>query len=262
LDAPARGAAILPEQLRRIYAGELEFASPVLYANFVQALDGVVAVDGVPSSGSLISGKSVADRFVMGLLRACADAVLIGAGTLRAEPKHRWISRHIFPDAADAFAELRRKLRKSNEPQLVVVSRSGEIDPDIRVIAEGARIATTAKGAARLEDRISHSQLIVSDGETIDVRWLMNELRERGYADILSEGGPHLFGELVDAELVDELFLTLSPVLAGRSDNRQALNLIEGAALLPDRRISGDLVSLRRHESLLFARYRLNSPSR
>jgi len=64
--------------------GRLGFSTPVVYSNFVSSVDGVVTLGSKPSAGSVISGKYPADRFLMGLLRACADAVLIGAGTLRA----------------------------------------------------------------------------------------------------------------------------------------------------------------------------------
>jgi hypothetical protein len=76
----------LPADLERLYGGGLGFEAPRLYANFVSSLDGVVALEGEKHSSQMISGQSEADRFVMGLLRACADAVLIGAGTLRAAP--------------------------------------------------------------------------------------------------------------------------------------------------------------------------------
>jgi len=78
------------------YAGDLGFSEHCLYGNFVASLDGVVALGPeYPSSGSAISGREPADRFVMGLLRAFADAVLIGAGTLRATPTHRWTPEHV-----------------------------------------------------------------------------------------------------------------------------------------------------------------------
>jgi riboflavin biosynthesis pyrimidine reductase len=80
-------------------------------------------------------------------------------------------------------------------------------------------------------------------------------LRADGYQSVLSEGGPHLFGDLVAAGLVDELFLTLSPVLSGRSDKH--FGLIEGVQLLPKVRAAAELLSARRHGSHLFLRYGL-----
>jgi hypothetical protein len=75
----------LPVDLKHLY-GRLGFTNRVVYANFVSSIDGVVTLGAKPSAGSVISGKDQADRFLMGLLRACADAVVLGAGTLRATP--------------------------------------------------------------------------------------------------------------------------------------------------------------------------------
>jgi riboflavin biosynthesis pyrimidine reductase len=90
----------LPPLLAWAYGGDLGFFETCVYANFVASLDGVVALGPeYPSSGSTISGHEPADRFVMGLLRAFADAVVIGAGTLRATPTHRWTPAHVCPAA-------------------------------------------------------------------------------------------------------------------------------------------------------------------
>ena len=86
-------------------------------------------------------------------------------------------------------------------------------------------------------------------------------LRERGYRSICSEAGPHVFGSLVAAGLVDELFLTVSPLLAGRSDLGQRLGLVEATELLPERRDPVRLLSVRRDGAHLFLRYGLSSPA-
>lgn len=72
----------LPLELAELYGGSLGFLEPRLYANFVASVDGVVAIPTETESSQMIAAGSKRDRFVMGLLRACADAVLIGAGTL------------------------------------------------------------------------------------------------------------------------------------------------------------------------------------
>ena len=108
-----------PADLAEIYGGPIGFAAPVVYSNFVESLDGVVALEARESSGSVISGHHDGDRFLMALLRACADAVLLGAGTLRATPNHRWVAEAVFPDLAVSFAELRRQRGLAPEPRLV-----------------------------------------------------------------------------------------------------------------------------------------------
>src|SRR5688572_9423373 len=80
----------LTEELTTAYGGSLGFMEPRLYANFVASVDGVAAIPGELQSSHLIAAGSEGDRFVMGLLRACADAVLVGAGTLRGSPRTRW----------------------------------------------------------------------------------------------------------------------------------------------------------------------------
>ncbi len=91
-----------------------------------------------------------ADRFVMGLLRACADMVLIGAGTLRATPGHLWISAHVCPAAADGYAALRRSRGMSIDPLLTVVTARGDLPAGHPALRAGALFLTTAAGARRL----------------------------------------------------------------------------------------------------------------
>jgi riboflavin biosynthesis pyrimidine reductase len=98
----------------------------------------------------------------------------------------------------------------------------------------------------------------VNAGDWVDPAGAVAALRARGHELVLSEGGPTLFMSFVAAGLVDELFLTVSPLLAGRS-GLPRLSLADGAELLPDVRVGGDLISIRRHGSHLFLRYRLTS---
>src|SRR5262245_24935709 len=77
----------LPPQLRRLHAGDLGFREPCLYANFVATLDGAVSIPTMPAANDFIARSNDADRFLMGLLRAFADVVLIGSGVLRASPR-------------------------------------------------------------------------------------------------------------------------------------------------------------------------------
>src|SRR5882757_3068680 len=110
----------LPEALTTTYAGKLGLARRCLFANFVASLDGVVALAGDGESGQIISGRNPADRFVMGLLRTCADAVLVGAGTFRKSSGHLWYPDRIYPAAAGLFAEARQGLGLAAQPQFVL----------------------------------------------------------------------------------------------------------------------------------------------
>jgi riboflavin biosynthesis pyrimidine reductase len=247
----------LPGGLGRLYGGSLGFEAPRLYANFVSSLDGVVALEGEMHSSQMISERSEADRFVMGLLRACADAVLIGAGTLRAAPGSLWTPAYIYPDAAAEFAELRNHLGRSDEPRLVLLTARGEIDPHHPALEAGALVLTTSLGATTLGDRLPGSSTVVAlgGGRAINLVDVIATVRGEGYEIVLSEGGPTVVAGLLHAGQLDELFLTISPILAGRSAARGRPGLVEGIELLPSRSLSGDLLSIRRHGSHLFLRH-------
>jgi riboflavin biosynthesis pyrimidine reductase len=249
----------LPDGLERLYGSGLGFPAPRLYANFVSSLDGVVALDGVPHSGRIVAEHSEADRFVMGLLRACADAVLIGAGTLRAAPGSRWTPADASPDDASEFAELRRRLGRVDEPRLVVLTARGEIDPAHPGLSSGALVLTTERGAASLGPRLPPSSTVVALGAEgpLDMADVLAAIRRDGHDVVLSEAGPQVTGGLLTAGLLDELFLTLSPTLAGRRAGDRRPGLVEGVDLLPSRSIVGELLGLRRDGSHLFLRYAL-----
>ena len=73
----------------------------------------------------------------MGLLRACADAVLIGSGTLRTSPKGKWQAERVYPPAAEAFAELRRRRERPESPAVAIVTAGGSFDPAHPVLERG-----------------------------------------------------------------------------------------------------------------------------
>jgi riboflavin biosynthesis pyrimidine reductase len=251
----------LPEDLERLY-GRIGFGEPVLYSNFVSSIDGVAALGSTPSAGSVISRHNDADRFLMGLLRACADAVLVGAGTLRATPGHHWTPAHVYPDMATSFAKLRKRLGRAQEPRMILLTRSGDIDVWHPAIVGGATVLTTAVGAATLGSRLPESCDLIEVGkDTVDIRRAVEELRERGYNVLLTEGGPHVMGELIELGLLDEAFLTISPVIAGR-DGEERLGMVAGAELLPLVGAWSELLSARRHEDYVFLRYGLRNRAR
>lgn len=258
LQAPAGGAAIaLPAELERLYGGDLGVPESGLYANFVQTVDGVVSIPSLPGSNAVIAAGSPADRFVMGLLRAAADAVLIGSGTLGASARGRWRPETVFPPAAAAYAALRMELGLAPAPRVAIVTGSGSIPLGHPVLDDGPLVVTTGSGAPRLARALPEGVEVVAlpGGAAVDVRAAVELLRARGYRRVLSEAGPHLFGSLVAAGLVDELFLTLSPLLAGRL--APTLGLVEGVDLLAAGTEAARLRSVRRHGGHLFLQYAL-----
>lgn len=249
----------MPRELERVY-GNLGFQEPVLFSNFVESLDGVTTLGSKPSAGSEISGRNRADRFLMGLLRAFADAVLVGAGTLRATPGHHWTPEHIYPDLTESFADLRIDLGRKPRPRLVLLTGTGDVAVSHAAVVGGATIVTTAAGAAGLRDRLPDSCDVIEVGDEgpVDLVKAIAELRSRGYASILTEGGPHVMGGLIAHHLVDEAFITISPVIAGR-DEEPRLGMVAGVEFLPGQGVWTKLLSVRRHGDFVFLRYGVKS---
>jgi len=249
--------APLPDELAAAYPGRIGFDAPRVFANFVSTLDGVVAIPSLPQSNKLIAAGSGADRFVMGLLRACADAVVVGSGTVAASPGGRWTPEQAWPSAAGAFAALRDRLGLRPQPEVVVLSGSGAVDPSQPLFEAGAVLLTTDVGRTLLGDRLPSASTLVSlgPGAEIDPRAALGALRARGHERILHEGGPHVIGSFFAAGVVDELFLTVSPLLTGRSLLEPRLALVEGADLLPGR--ATRLTGVRRDASHLFLRFEI-----
>jgi riboflavin biosynthesis pyrimidine reductase len=252
----------LPLALAEAYGGSLGFSEPRLYANFVASLDGVVAIPGEIQSNRMISAHSEADRFVMGLLRACADAVLVGAGTMLSSPRTRWTAEHAYPAAAPLYGELRRSRGRPPRPTLAVLSGSGSVDPRHPALEEGALVLTSEGGAARLRGRLPRAATMLAVGTEahVDPVAAVEALHRRGHELILSEGGPTTFGALVAAGLVDELFLTTSPLLAGHTPGGPRPALVEQAEFLPAATVEGNLLTLKRGGSHLLARYQIAKP--
>jgi riboflavin biosynthesis pyrimidine reductase len=245
----------LPAGLAARYPGSLGFEAPCLFANFVATADGVVAIPSVEQSNKLIAAGNAGDRFVMGLLRACADAVLVGSGTLAASPGGRWTPKQAFPDAATDYDGLRKALGLPATPEIVILSSSGALDPSQPLFEDGALVLTTDVGRTLLGDRLpaASSVLSLGPGTAIDPIAAVGALRARGHRLLLHEGGPHVIGSFFEAGVVDELFLTVSPLLVGRTLLDPRLALVEGAELLPGIRMR--LLGLRRETDHLFVRY-------
>lgn len=262
-EAPELPRFELPGELQAMYGGSLGFTAGSVYANFVQSVDGITAIPGLAESNRLIAGGSEQDRFVMGLLRACADAVLIGAGTLHGSPDTHWTPEHAYPPAADLYGELRRSRGLTDRPLLVVISGSGRIDPHHPGFKEPALVLTTQEHEKDLRERLPRSTEVkaISERSPIGVRAAIDALQDAGKQLILCEGGPTLFGDLLKARAVDELFLTISARVAGQTAEHVRLSLVESAALLPESLVDCRLLSVRKAGSHLFLRYDFKAAS-
>jgi riboflavin biosynthesis pyrimidine reductase len=248
----------LPPSLAALYPGTLGFDEPCVFANFVATTDGVVAIPSIPLSNKLIAARNPADRFVMGLLRACADCVALGSGTLAASPKGLWSPAQAYPDAATGYDELRAGIGRTSGPEIAILSTSGDVDPGHPLFEAGGIVVTTDAGAARLDGRLPSASEALPVGPAATPGRVLDALRARGHRLILHEGGPHVIGSFLAAGAVDELFLTVSPLLTGRPGTDVRLALVEGSDLLPG--VPTRLLGARRETDHLMLRYGIIRP--
>lgn len=229
-------SSTLPDDaaLAALYAYPEDLAAPFVRVNFVSSADGAVTVDG--RSGDL---GGPADRRLFGLLRRLADVVLVGAGTVRTE---------------DYRGARKPTLDGSTPPPIAVVTGSGDLDPGSRLFTDTRVppivLTLTTTDAAPLV--AAGAEVVALERLTPDL--LLAALAERGLHRVLCEGGPSLFGDLLAADAVDELCLSLSPLVAGGTAGRIA----RGPDGSPARPM--DLVGALHDDGTLFLRYRRSTP--
>lgn len=257
----------LPPELFALY-GPLRFpireGRPYIIGNFVTTLDGVASLsDPALPGGGPISGSNPHDRMVMGLLRAVADAVIVGAGTLRSVPRHLWTADYIYPALAGPYRELRAAMGKIAPPLNVIVTERGRVDPDFPVFRSGAAkavIVTTPDGARAIRERGGFPLEVrieeAGTGGAIGARAILSAMeRVRPAKIVLVEGGPRLMGDFFAEKCLDELFLTLAPQVAGRDGTVERPGFVAGKRFTPARPLWGKLAGVKRCESHLFLRY-------
>ena len=187
-------------------------AGPWLRANMVSSADGAAMLTGLTAGLS-----SQADRRLFALLRTLADVIVVGAGTVRAE-KYKPVRQHeLWPDLRPG---------RTPTPPIAVVTARLDLEPSsplITLAPPSARtiVITTAQAPAdrrtALEER---ADVIVAGQETVDLKAAIAALAERGHRRMLTEGGPRLLAQFAAADLLDELCLTIGPLLAGPGADR------------------------------------------
>ena len=212
-----------------------------LRVNFVAALDGAIRVDG--RSGGL---GSPGDRRVFQVLRALTDVVLVGAGTAAAEGY-----RPVLPDSA--VGRLRAALDRPPVAPIAVVSRRASLDPADQLVTDAVvpTLLVTC-GAADPGRRAALSaagvDVLVCGDDDVDLPLALDRLADRGLEQVLCEGGPALFAAALAAGVVDELDLTIAPVLVGG-----APGLLPAAVPATAR-----LLQVLTEDDVLFTRYALH----
>ncbi len=215
-----------------------------LRANMVSSADGAASLDGASAGLS-----SDTDRRVFALLRTLCDVILVGAATARAE-RYKPARPH----------ELWRDLRtgRALTPPIAVITGRLDLDPGgplITTAPPDARtiVITTARAPRDVRAAIEpHADVIIAGEETVDFTVAVDALAERGHRRILAEGGPHLLAELLEAGLLDELCLTIGPLLAGPGAGR----VVTGAATAPPLPLR--LAHVLADEGFLLCRYTRN----
>lgn len=230
--------AIARDELFEAYA-LADRVTPRVRMNFVMSLDGAVTVEG--RSGGL---GDASDHLAMQVIRTLADIVLVGAGTVRAEGYGG-----MRVDEADAA--WRRSRGLADQPRIAVVSSRLDLAPEHPFFARATErpilVTHGAAPAARRDALAEVCDVIECGHDAVDTGVMVRALAERGLPQVLCEGGPHLFGSLVEADLVDELCLSLSPTIVGGDAGR----MVRGASELRRRmRLvhaipAGDLLLLR-----------------
>ena len=199
------------DELRAAYALP-DRETPRIRINFVSSVDGAATLD--DRSGGL-GGPT--DRALMQVLRSLADVVLVGAGTVRAEG-------YGGMRLSEEDAAWRRAQGRAPQPRLAIVSRRLDLEPSDEVFTDAAvrpLVVTCAVAAPERRDALAAvADVVIAGDEEVDLSLMRDELARRGMPQILCEGGPHLFGTLLDAGVVDELCLTLAPRLVGGDAGR------------------------------------------
>jgi riboflavin-specific deaminase-like protein len=220
---------------------------PYLLLNMVSTADGRATLGG--RSGAI---GNTADKRLFHGLRTVVDAVMVGAGTVRAERYRRLVR-------DESRRETRRRRGLEEEPLACIVSGRLALGNGIPLLTDPqARVAivTTSEATLTAECRAQIEYVRAVREGVLDLPGAMAQLRERfGVKTLLCEGGPHLNAQLLESGLVDELFLSLSPKLAGGDAISETLRILSGPELDPP--VSMQLVGALEHESHLFLRYRV-----
>ncbi len=251
----------LPEAFAQIYSAWPLSAPhqerPFTYVNFVMSHDGRVSFSEPGHGGGDISRRDRHDRWLMGLLRARADAVLVGGSSIVAAGNHIWTPQAVFHEDKHAWETLRAGESRALVPLLVVLTRSGKVplhapaldNSDLPVL-----IATTEQGEARARETLGERSWIryFVTGDTLDQRAVMHHLRRENVRTLLVEGGPQIYGSLIKDELIDDAFVTISPIIVGKDREHERPSIVEGAAFPVETPPQLQLLSVHRHGSYLY----------
>lgn len=245
-EEPATPRCSLEEE----YGAALVLAPDTVAVNFVSTIDGIVSYGLGAGDSRAVGGGITADRVLMAMLRAVAGVIVIGAGTLRVAGSHQWTPAMLAPDRVADLETLRAAagLPRAPAPLLVVSAGETNLPADVEALANPATPIHRLTPAPH--EACVSAAAIVATARTLG-----------GHGPILCEGGPHLFGTLLQGRSSLDLFLTVAPQLAGRADvDGTRKSLVQGIALPPFAR-PARLRSARRAGDHLLLRYAITAPA-
>ncbi|WP_167176092.1 pyrimidine reductase family protein [Saccharomonospora amisosensis] len=239
----ASAAPLTDADLEELYGYPAQLSRPWVQANFVSSADGAVAV------GERSEGLShPADKRIFALGRDLADVILVGAGTVKAE-------RYRGAKPGEVRVERRRRHGLADVPPIAVVSGRCTVAPDDPVVSDTIVppiIVTTAGAPRQRRDALAEAgaEVVVAGEHAVGLPAMLAVFARRGLLRVNCEGGPHLFASLVADDLVDQLCLTLAPLLAGAGADR----IVAGRSAAVPRRMR--LASLLHEDGFTMLRYR------
>lgn len=241
-DGPA--PAVDGDRLTELYPYPGNLEKCWVRANMITSLDGGATADG--RSGGL---AGPGDRALFKLLRVTADVILMGAGTVR-------IENYSGVQLSAAQRQARQRRGQAEVPPIAIVTQSGDLDPESKVFTRTdvpPLVLTCTDSLVATRRRLgSAAEVIDASGpnpDWVDAATALRILADRDMPRVLTEGGPQLLGELIEDGLLDELCVTVAPILVGGMARRivtgrgEVLNRMRRAHLLSD------------HEGYLYARY-------
>jgi riboflavin biosynthesis pyrimidine reductase len=224
---------------------------PWVTINMVASVDGAVSVEG--KSGPM---SVPGDREIFRTLRSMADVVLVGAGTVRTE-------RYGPVRLTDDLLASRTDRGQVGLPRLAVVTASGNLDPGLPLFDPSLRggspmplVVTGSQGRARASALDGRAEFLIAGDADVDLAFALSTLADGGARVVLGEGGPVLNAALLAEDLIDEMCLTVAPLVASGAAAR-----IIGNVGVAERPTPMELAHLLEHGGALFSRWRFSAPS-
>lgn len=272
---------LLNSALTEFYDGPLGFPDhghdlPYIVSNFVTSIDGRITLDQPGHlGGGEISLFNLPDRKMMAVLRTLAGGVLMGANTLRLEPKHEWTAAYLLADQPDFLRECSELRQSLGLPEPMphffltgsgsVLLRGNDLPEVLKSNNADVCFLTTSKGRQRLKEELPKTirfQAVAFGDEEIDLRLALSYVKQQGIQNLLCEGGPTVIGNLLSSGLLDEVFLTEAPHVVGdrlKTEMPDRKTWVAGVNAKHEETLLASLLSVKISGDHIFKRYRFQT---